>query len=133
MNRKLFLLLMSLTLSSCATIISGKTQNVLIQTSNGQTGVEAEIRSGVMIQTVTLPSAVMVKKDETAITVMIKDSKCFKKTITTSNTPKYDLIMILGGIPGTITDMNTGAAWKYESNLTATVQPKHASGCKAVD
>jgi len=133
MNKILFLLLTSLTLSSCATIISGKTQNVVIQTSNGQTGVEAELRSGAMLQTITLPATVMIKKDETPLTVMIKDSKCFKKTITTSNTPKYDLIMILGGIPGTITDMKTGAAWKYESNLIATVQPKNASGCKSVD
>ncbi len=115
--------------SSCATIISSNTQNVTLTPSDPDIEAEVLIRNGSNQVNTKIPSVVMLKKDKSPLIVTVKENKCYKRSNTYSK-PDYDIIMILGGVPGTITDMSTGAAWKYQDNIYINVDKKNNRHCR---
>ncbi|MDR2526336.1 MAG: hypothetical protein LBC92_00480 [Rickettsiales bacterium] len=109
------LTLVVLLLSSCGTIIGGKTTTINLQTGTGDS-VRATVVSKGGVQEVTLPATVMVKRGKKAVLVTVKD-KCYKPT---TYSVKSTLNMwflgnfITGGLIGTTTDAITGGLWDYE-------------------
>jgi len=136
MKNKIHSLLLVLTCiltTSCAELISGKTQNVFLRTSDGSDDVTAEISSIGGSQTVNIPANVVIPRGQTAVTITVKESKCHEES-KTYLTPKYNIMLLadaiggLFGLTGTSMDMSSGAAWAYDENTIVNVKTKKA--CK---
>lgn len=131
MMKKLVLVSLLISLSSCAGLISGKSQNVFLRTSDGSEDVKAEVSSVTGPQEVLLPTTVYIPRNKNPLTIKVLENKCFKKTKTYVN-PEYNPMLaanLLGGLlglTGTTIDMNSGAAWEYEKNVVVNVKKKRS-------
>lgn len=128
------LVLATLLLStSCAGLISGKTQTIFLRPTDGSDDVEVEVSSVNGSQTVNIPSTVTVSRDKMPLTITVKEDKCRKESKTYA-TSKYNIMLLadaIGGVfglTGTSMDMSSGAAWSYEDNVLVDVKKKQ--GCK---
>lgn len=119
--------------SSCAGLISGKTQNVFLRTSDGSDNVNVEVSSVGGTQNVTIPANVVIPRGQTTLAISVKENNCHKES-KTYITPKYNIMLLadaiggLFGLTGTTMDMSSGAAWSYEDNIIVDVKSKHV--CK---
>ena len=119
--------------TSCAGLISGKTQTVFLRTSDGSDDLEVEVSSVNGMQKVTIPSTVTVSRDKMPMTITVKEDKCHKESKTYAPS-KYNVMLladVIGGVfglTGTSIDMSSGAAWAYEDNVFVDVKKKPA--CK---
>ncbi len=127
-----FLLIAALLLTtSCAGLISGKTQSVFLRTSDSQE-VEAEVVSANGVQNITIPGTVTVPRSKNPLTIKVKEGRCVKSS-TEYATTKYNIFLladVIGGVfglTGTTIDMSSGAAWAYEDNIYVNVKKK--PGC----
>ncbi len=126
------LLALCLSATSCAGLISGKTQNVFLRTSDGSTDVEVEVTAAGGTQHATIPSVVVVPRGEAPLTVSVKETRCHKAGKTFIPT-KYNVMLLadaiggLFGLTGTTMDMNSGAAWAYDDNAIVNISKK--PGC----
>ena len=132
--KKLLILSMFL-LSSCATILSSKTQNVSLVSEDGD-NLNATVSTIKGTKKVSLPGTVALTRDERPITIKVDENACYQqsvtrvdpKTIRTFN-PWFFLNVITAGLPvGSITDYATGAMWKYEDPIV--VQTNKKSSCR---
>ncbi len=133
--KKLNLIALTILLAStsCAGLISGKTQTIFLRSSDGSDGVEANISSMSGNQEVKIPTTISVARDKMPLTIKVKENKCYKET-TTYAPSKYNVMLLadaIGGVfglTGTSMDMSSGAAWSYEDNIFVDVKKKQ--NCK---
>lgn len=119
--------------TSCAGLISGKTQTVFLRATDGSDDVEVEVSSMSGTQQVKVPGIVTVARDKMPLTIKVKENKCLKES-TTYAPSKYNVMLLadaiggLFGLTGTSMDMSSGAAWAYEDSVFVDVKKKQS--CK---
>lgn len=126
MKKLVLMLLMATTLSGCASVIKGKTQNINVTTPNGK-DVEATVFTSAGMQEMQLPRVIAVPKDSQDITINVKEGKCHKETVSTVPShiePWFFGNILSGGILGSTTDSITGAMWRYDEQVTVTIDEK---------
>ncbi len=126
MKNKLILPLVLLSMTGCATIIEGTTQNVNFSTINGES-VKATITSDNGTVHATLPESRSFKKSYNDISVTVKETKCIVPTTTVSKpklNPWFFGNIITGGVVGSTTDAISGAMWEYDENVMVNVDEK---------
>lgn len=126
MKKIAVIFLASAVLSGCASIIEGKSQNINITTSNGQT-VDATVYTKAGIQEVKLPHHFAVQKDSQDITINVKEGRCNKETTTVAKSrlePWFWGNILTGGVFGSTTDSLTGAMWQYDDTIVVNVNEK---------
>ncbi len=117
--------------TSCAGLISGKTQTVFLRSSDGSEDVEVEVSSVSGTQQARVPGTISVARDKMPLTIKVKEDKCRKES-TTYASSKYNVMLLadaIGGIfglTGTSMDMSSGAAWSYEDNVFVDIKKKPA-------
>ena len=125
----LMLPLAGLLLSGCASIMSGRTQTINVQsTSEDDVVIEVVSKSGV--QKVKTPAVISVKRSKESIQLTVKD-KCFRRQSTSIDSGINMWFLgniITGGLTGTSTDLITGAIWEYDETILVPAE-KNAS-CK---
>lgn len=125
---KLFVILfLALSLQNCATVFTGSTANVSVNTSDGKK-VDVEVQSLGGVQTVTAPTSVSVKKGNSPIQIRVKD-KCYEETSQSlpSKLSWVGLVNFLFGTFGTTSafvDVSNGSFWTYEDSVTIPVSKK---------
>ena len=107
--------LVSLSLASCATLISGKTQKINVS-SFGKENVKFEI-DGRNYKT---PAIVTVERENKDKVIRVLDENCYQKEVLVNK--KFNLISLLNflvpsGLFGLTTDYSTGAMWEYDNNV----------------
>ena len=131
MKKISFICSIMFTLSSCATMFNGTTQNINIMTSNGDT-VKADISSTDGMQSVTLPTVVSVSKGNTPLTISVKEDKCHRQTVTMADN-HLDMFFLANYFnlwTGTTTDISNGAMWRYDNNIIVPVYRKDSCSIK---
>lgn len=118
MKKLLCLVVISLLLTSCATIVSGTKSTVNLQPSDIEYdgSIKVQVSNKNTIQTVQLPGSVQVPSGYSPLKIVVKD-KCFRETTTTLNsTINYWFLgnVFTLGLIGTTTDALTGALWTYD-------------------
>ncbi len=130
MKKMIFILLALAGLSGCATIVKGSSQTMNISTSNGkQANVVVTGKSGT-IPTL-IPQALSVEKSAGDIVINVTEAECVLPSTTIVKSrlnPWFWGNFIFGGLLGSTTDVATGSAWEYDSNIMVNVVPK--DGCK---
>ncbi|MDR2760339.1 MAG: hypothetical protein LBB09_00645 [Rickettsiales bacterium] len=110
-------------LSSCASILSGTSTQVNVQTSDARSDINATITSKSGAQNVSLPTVITVKKGNKPLLITVKD-KCYRDTVYASK-PTINLWflgnVVTGGTFGTSTDAMTGALWTYDEVVVVPV------------
>ena len=128
MKKIIFSLFAIYMLSGCASLINGKNKDINILTSTGEE-VEVDVVSASGTQTVTIPTVVNVKRDNRAITILVKDTEKTRAS-TTMVSEKIGLWTFLNilfgsfGLTGTTTDASTGAMWDYDDSVVVPVYSK---------
>jgi hypothetical protein len=122
------IILASFLLSSCATILTGKTQYISLQADRSGKDVEVEIYTSMGKVEAKLPTTISVQKADRPLLITVKETKCLKESKTYS-VPRYNIIMVLGGLFGTFTDMQTGAAWEYDKVILVRTKEKNNKTC----
>ena len=127
MKKIIFSLVAISMLSGCATLIKGKTKDINVLTSTGEEA-EVDVVSASGTQTVIIPSVVNVKRDNRAITILVKDTEKTRAS-TTVVSEKVELWtlgnLIFGGFFGLTTDASTGAMWDYDDSVVVPVYLKN--------
>lgn len=126
MKKILLILLLAASVSACASIIDGRTQNINLVPSKGE-NVEATVMSKAGIQNVKLPQTISLQKNSQDIAINIKSSKCVSPSTTVSRSrlnPWFWGNIIFGGLFGSSTDAGTGAMWSYDDTVTVPVDKK---------
>jgi len=97
--------------SGCATVLSGKTQKISI--NSNPSGIKVQVDD----QTLTTPASFIVKRENKDKTIKVNEGKC-KKIITLNKkiNPVF-FVNIFSGALGSTTDYATGAMWKYDDNV----------------
>lgn len=120
-------------MTSCGTLISGKTQSVNLISMDSSSKTEAEITNGKIVQNINLPSSTIVPRSRQVLTINVKENDCHKAS-TTMNQSKFNWVTLLNIFGGTLstsstsTDAATGALWSYDDNIYVNTQKK--DGCK---
>ena len=128
MKKIIFSLVAISMLSGCATLIKGKTKDINVLTSTGEEA-EVDVVSASGTQTVIIPSVVNVKRDNRAITILVKDTEKTRAS-TTVVSEKVELWTVGNlflswfGLTGTTTDASTGAMWDYDDTVVVPVYSK---------
>ena len=106
--------LVGLSLASCATILSGKTQKINVS-SVGQKSVEFKLEG----RTYKTPAIVTVERENKDKIIEVLDDKCAQKQILLNKkiNPVFFVNILSGGALGSTTDYATGAMWEYDSNV----------------
>lgn len=101
-------------LSSCATILSGKTQQINV-TSTGKSGVEFRIDG----KTEKTPAAVTVERENKDKVIEVLDKQCSQKEVVLQKkiNPVFFANIFIGGSIGSTTDYATNAMWEYDNNV----------------
>ncbi len=107
-------LLISLSLSGCATILSGKTQKINISPV-GKQDVKFEIDG----QTYTAPTIITVNRENKDKVLHILDPECSQKKVLLNKkiNPVFFVNILSGGAFGSTTDYASDAMWEYDSNV----------------
>lgn len=96
--------------SGCATILSGKKQNINVTSSPSK----KEVTIG--NQTVTTPAVLSI--DRSNKDLMVKSNDCDRQKMLASKiNPVFFVNILSGGAFGSTTDYATGAMWKYDENV----------------
>jgi hypothetical protein len=117
--------------SSCATIFSGGTETVVINTSNNENNVEARIDSPQGSYNTTLPTTFTGKPKLGKEVVITVTDKCYQQT-TTVVPESLDGIAFLNffGLVGWGVDAATGAMFDFDTPVTVNLQKKDGvDGC----
>jgi len=113
MNKSLLIaipLASAIMFSGCATILSGKKQNISI-TSNPS---KKEVTIGA--QTVTTPTILSVDRSDNDL--IVRSNDCEGQQIVASEiNPVFFVNILSGGAFGSTTDYASGAMWKYDENV----------------
>ena len=98
--------------SGCATILSGKTQKISI--NSNPSGIKVQVDD----QTLTTPAAFVVKRENKDKIIKVNEGQC-KKIITLNKkvNPVFFVNILSGGVFGSTTDYSTDAMWKYDDNV----------------
>lgn len=101
-------------LSSCATILSGKTQQINV-TSSGKSGVEFKLDG----KTEKTPATVTVERENKDKVVEVLDKECSQKQLVLQKkiNPVFFANILLGGVIGSTTDYATNSMWEYDNNV----------------
>ena len=126
--RKLFVVALFGSLGACSTLVEGTSQSIQVNTV--PTNAKCDLfRNGAVIGTIQpTPGSVLVKK--TKENIMVKCEKDGYQQGSFNN--KSDFAgatagnLILGGIVGIAIDAASGAANKYDGEVTITLQPEPA-------
>ena len=126
MKKILFSIFVLLLLSNCATLVSGTTTSINLQSSNPdyEEPIKVQVSNRNTIQTITLPGTTTVKRDSDSLDIVVKD-KCFRETQSKVNSRvNYWTLgnVITGGLTGTTTDALSGALWTYDDSYIVPVQ-----------
>ena len=132
--KKLSILLISLTtISSCGTLIGGKTTTVNLLARDPSVKVQAEISQDGINRNVEVPSVVVLNRSNSSVIVTIKEDKCYKSSQTVIS-PGYNLFTLLDffgawfSTTSTTVDVLSGAAWSYDKAVFVNVAQKDS--CK---
>ena len=103
-----------LSLASCATILSGKTQKINVS-SVGEKNVKFEIDG----QTYKTPAIITVERENKDKIIKVLDDKCSQKQILLNKkiNPVFFVNILSGGVLGSTIDYVTNAMWEYDSNV----------------
>jgi len=134
--RSFYYLALALTLSGCATIASGTTQSILVDTFNatGATckGVDKKGREYYWVNT---PSSTTVQKGDGPMSITCEKAG-FKKTIHTIDetiTASTFGNIILGGGIGFLVDATSGAAQEYPTLVRFPLEPDESASADVKD
>jgi len=95
--------------SGCATILSGTTQKISVNST--PSNIEVELGNTKVVT----PSVVTIDRGEDLI---LKSSKCSEQKIVAKKiNPVFFVNILSGGAFGSTTDYSSGAMWKYEENV----------------
>ncbi len=100
------------TMSGCATILKGKTQQVNIATSNNE---QATITIDGKV--VTAPSIVEITRKNENLVVSTSTKGCTPTSVSSAIEPVFFVNILSGGPFGSTTDYATGSMWKYDENI----------------
>ena len=101
------------TMSGCATILKGKTQQVNIATSNQQ-----KIDVNIDGKTVSVPGVVEVTRKKANLMVTTKAEGCTESTVVENEVePVFFVNILSGGVFGSTTDYSSESMWKYDQNI----------------
>jgi uncharacterized protein YceK len=101
--------------SGCATILSGKTQNINV------TSYPSHQKVQIGSQTVVTPSIVTVKRSKEDL--VLRSENCNdQKLLASKVNPVFFVNILSGGAFGSTTDYATGAMWKYDDNVNLNCQ-----------
>jgi hypothetical protein len=128
----LALSLLALQSVSCAKLISGNTQTIAIQTSNGK-NVEAVVQSSTATENIIIPNSIIVARSKKPLKIVVKADKC-NQVSTRVSAPKHNPVALANaffgvfGLTSTAVDLSSGAIWEYESNIMVNINSKE--NCK---
>ncbi len=127
--KKLISLVILFGLSSCATIFSGKTQNINLLPTDSSERSEVEISNGKIIQNVAIPAMVVVPRANANLFIKVKENSCYKasSSIHESKLNWFTLMNIFGtwfSTSSTSTDSASGALWSYDNSIYVNNQKK---------
>ena len=133
MKKSFLLLLTLLSLSSCATLFSGKTQNVNLMPTDNSGDSEVEVSNGKIVQNIKIPAMVTIPRSNGNLVIKVKENSCYKDShsIHESRVNLFTLLNILGSwfsTSSTSTDGVSGALWSYDNSIMVNTQKK--PGCK---
>jgi hypothetical protein len=119
------------TLSGCASIISGKTQPVSVQTmmdNKEVSGVTCSLQNDEGKWFITTPGSTVVHKSTADMAVDCKTDTAngHETAVSKSNGPVWGNL-VFGGLIGYIVDRNTGAGFDYPSNITIMLKKAEAA------
>jgi len=128
---KAFVVLLLIFPLGCATIISGTTQNVTVDTMNAKgarcqgTQSLAEDEDPIIHVWLSTPNSIVVKKHSSAINIVCKKKgfKDLKKKIDSKTSLGTIGNILLGGGIGILIDSATGANYEYPKTLKLPMEP----------
>lgn len=110
--------------SGCATVFTGQTTSVALNTPDGKTA-DAQIQSASGVQNVSIPTVITVERSKEPIQVQIQDDRCDETSVTVPR--KVNLAFyanFLFGLFGTTSagvDASNGAMWTYDESIVVPV------------
>lgn len=133
MKKSLLLTITLLSLGSCATLFSGKTQSINLMPTDHSSESEVEISNGKIMQRVTIPTMVIVPRSNNNLIIKVKENSCYKasQSIHESKVNMFTFLNIFGtwfSTSSTSTDSASGAMWSYDNSIMVNTPKK--SGCK---
>ena len=128
------LCLVTVSLSGCATITTGTTQSILVDTTPSGAICRfsrSDREVGVVNPT---PGMLMITKDGAPLTIVCKRAGYYPNTgVLRANFEPMTLgNILLGGIIGIVVDAASGADRKYDATLTVTLRKVEATSLDAV-
>ena len=129
MKRSFLLVCVLLSLSSCATLFSGKSQSINLMPSDSHEESEVEISNGKIVQSVKIPTMVIVPRSNNNLVIKVKENTCYKssQTIHESRINLFTLLNVFGSwfsTSSTSTDSVSGALWAYDNSIMVNTQKK---------
>ncbi len=129
MKKIILITLVLFGLSSCATLFSGKSQNINLIPNSGSDHTEVEISNGKIVQNSRIPSVVIVPRSNQNLIIKVKENECYKASqgIHESRLNWVTAVSIFFGwfsTSSTTTDSATGALWSYDNNIIVNTQQK---------
>jgi hypothetical protein len=120
------MLAFSLLLGGCATVVSGTTQSIVVNTD--PEGADCQFnRKGVLVGRVNpTPGSMQVGKDYESVTVLCR-KEGFEETTGVIGSEFQAMTLgniLLGGVVGVVVDAASGAMMKYPESVTFTLIPK---------
>ena len=129
--RVLFLVVLSLCVAGCATIVKGTTQAVALDTPGAQ-GAACELSSpAIGTRTVTTPTTIELEKSQHNVSVICR-KPCYQDgagVIASYTEGMTAGNVLVGGVIGLGVDAATGAMNKYADRTSVTMIP--IQGCRA--
>lgn len=109
----LFALVLTLSLTGCATILNDDTQNINIGTTNN-----SDIKGTIDGIPFTGPAIVPVKRSKADKIIMIETKNCAKQALLASNVDtKFFINILSGGSFGSTTDYSTEKMWEFQDSI----------------
>ena len=106
-------ILLSLLLTSCASILNDKQQKINIVSSNNK-----EIKGTINGVPFSGPGIINVDREKLDKIISVDNPACTKQTIMPSSVDTAFFVNILsGGTTGSTTDYSTGKMWKYQDTV----------------
>lgn len=134
MKKLIALVAMLCSLSACATILLGKTQDIEIDAEYSTYNVKAEVVTDKEREQVILPTMITVPRNTKSITVNVVGNECYDSNSVTIR-PLGDWLWLNGvfsmfGVTCTTVDMINGAKWEYADRVTVPLSFKENEECE---